>query len=59
MDQIVVDVSDIPNVQAGDIATLLGTDGGETITAGELAALIPTTPHAITTGLTARVGRVQ
>lgn len=59
MDQIVVDVSAIPNVQAGDAATLIGTDGSETITAGELAALIPTTPHAITTGLTARVGRVQ
>ncbi len=59
MDQIVVDVSAVPNVQAGDVATLIGTDGNETVTAGELAALIPTTPHAITTGLTARVGRVQ
>jgi len=58
MDQIVVDVSAIPNVQAGDIATLIGMDGSETITAGELAALIPTTPHAITTGLTARVPRL-
>ncbi len=59
MDQVVVDVSAIPNVQAGDIATLVGTDGNETITAGELAALVTTTPHAITTGLTARVSRVQ
>ncbi len=59
MDQIVVDVSAIPNVQAGDIATLIGRDGDESITAGQLAALIPTTPHAITTGLTARVSRVQ
>lgn len=59
MDQIVVDVSAVPGVKAGDIATLLGTDGGETVTAGELAALIPTTPHAITTGLTGRVSRVQ
>ena len=59
MDQIVVDVSAIPNVQAGDVATLIGADGAETVTAGELAALIPTTPHAITTGLTGRVGRVQ
>lgn len=59
MDQIVVDVSAIPPVQAGDIATLIGADGSETLTAGELAALIPTTPHAITTGLTGRVSRVQ
>ena len=57
MDQIVVDVSAMPNVNAGGIATLIGTDGNETVTAGELAALVPTTPHAMTTGLTARVGR--
>ena len=57
MDQIVVDVTDIPNVQAGDIATLIGTDGDQTITAGQLAALLPTTPHAITTGLTGRTYR--
>jgi len=57
MDQIVVDVSDIPGVRAGDIATLIGTDGSETLTAGSLAALLPTTPHEITTRLTARVPR--
>ena len=58
MDQIVVDVSRIPGVHAGDIATLIGTDGGETLTAGDLAAEIGTTPHEITTCLTARVPRV-
>ena len=58
MDQIVVDVSDIPGIQAGDIATLIGTDGMETITAGGLAAALHTTPHEITTTLTARVPRV-
>lgn len=58
MDQIVVDVTNIPSVQSGDIATLIGEDGGETITAGGLAALLETTPHEITTGLTARVPRL-
>ena len=58
MDQFVVNVSDIPNVQAGDVATVIGTDGGETITVGALAAAIGTTPHEITTCLTARVPRV-
>ena len=55
MDQTIVDVSRIPGVRAGDLATLIGTDGGETLTAGDLAALLQTTPHEITTGLTARV----
>ena len=58
MDQIVVDVSHVPNVQAGDVATLIGTDRGETLTAGGLAAQIGTTPHEITTGLTARIPRL-
>ena len=57
MDQMVVDVSGIPGVRAGDTATLIGTDEGETITAGEMAALLSTTPHEITTRLTARVLR--
>jgi len=58
MDQTVVDVSHIPGVQIGDTATLIGTDGGETLTAGDLAAALQTTPHEITTGLTARVPRL-
>ncbi|MGI4787781.1 MAG: alanine racemase [Janthinobacterium lividum] len=58
MDQVVVDVNSVPGVKAGDIATLIGTDGVETLTAGDLAALIPTTPHEITTRLTARVARL-
>ncbi len=58
MDQLVVDVSHIPQVRPGDIATLIGTDGGETITAAALAADLTTTPHEITTCLTARLPRV-
>ena len=59
MDQIVVDVSRISGVLAGDIAALIGADGGAVLTAGDLAALIPTTPHEITTRLTARVPRLS
>ncbi|MDQ2687601.1 MAG: alanine racemase [Armatimonadota bacterium] len=58
MDQIVVDVSHFPTVQVGDVATLIGTGGDETLTAGALAAQINTTPHEITTCLTARLPRV-
>jgi alanine racemase len=59
MDQVVVDVSQIPDVRAGDIATLIGTDGKETLSAGDLAAALQTTPHEITTNLTARVPRLR
>lgn len=38
MDQLLVDVTELPRVQVGDVATLIGRDGGEEITAGEVAA---------------------
>ena len=58
MDQMVVDVSEIPEVRAGDIATIVGADGTETLAAGAMAASIGATPHEITTCLTGRVPRV-
>ncbi len=58
MDQLVVDVSQISHVQPGDIATLLGTDTGQQITAGQIAALIQTTPHEVSTCLLPRMPRI-
>ncbi|MEP6756939.1 MAG: alanine racemase [Chthonomonadales bacterium] len=49
MDVMMVDVSDIPAAIVGDIITLIGNDGNESIFAYELAGLVRTTPHAITT----------
>lgn len=39
MDQFMADVTEIPDVQRGDIVTLLGKDGEQQITAEELAEL--------------------
>lgn len=39
MDQFMVDVTDIPNVEQGDIVTLIGRDGADMITVGEVANL--------------------
>jgi alanine racemase len=58
MDQLVVDVTHIPGVKAGNVATLLGRDGSETLTVGALAHRIDATPHEITTCLTARLPRI-
>jgi serine/alanine racemase len=38
MDQLMADVSGIPDVQRGDIVTLIGKDGSEEITAEQVAA---------------------
>jgi alanine racemase len=39
MDALFVDVTEVPDVVRGDVATLLGRDGAEEITAHDLAAL--------------------
>ena len=38
MDQMMVDVTDIPEVAVGDRVVLMGSDGAETITAEEISA---------------------
>lgn len=57
MDQIVVDVSALPNVAVGDVATLIGKDGTQEITAEEMAAKAGTIPYDILTGIGTRVLR--
>ena len=39
MDQMVVDVTNIPDVEVEDVVTIVGNDGDATITVDELAAL--------------------
>lgn len=58
MDQILVDLTDIPGVQAGDAAVLLGRQGEKAVTADELAELLGTINYEITCGIGARVPRL-
>lgn len=58
MDQVVVGVSGIPGVRAGDEAVLLGRQGAETITAEDLARRWGTINYDVTSGIMARVERV-
>ena len=51
MNQMIVDVSNIPEAAPGDEVVLLGTQGGECITADELAALADTISYEILTGI--------
>ncbi len=57
MDQFVVDVTDIPGVQAGDPVVLIGTQGENTVTADEMADAIGTISYEIVCGLSRRVPR--
>lgn len=58
MDQLMIDVSGIPDVKPGDVVTLFGTDGSEHISADDLASLIGTIGYEIVCGISPRVPRV-
>jgi alanine racemase len=57
MDQFMVDVGR-DGVQAGATATLLGRDGGASVTAEELAGHIGTINYEVTTRVPSRVPRL-
>lgn len=58
MDQLMIDVSDVPEAQSGEIVTLIGRDGGDIITADELASLYGTIGYEVVCGISKRVPRI-
>ena len=58
MDQMMVDVSDVPGVAIGDEAVLLGRQGNEKITADELADKAGTISYEILLSFSERVPRI-
>ncbi|HVN94111.1 MAG TPA: alanine racemase [Terracidiphilus sp.] len=58
MDQIVLDVTEIPGVAHGDEVVLIGTQGSETITAFDHADAAGTIPWEIFTRIAPRVPRI-
>jgi alanine racemase len=57
MDQFMVDVGDA-DVPVGEVATLIGRDGDEIVTAEDLAGLLGTINYEVTTRVASRVPRV-
>ncbi|MCQ2456764.1 MAG: alanine racemase [Clostridia bacterium] len=58
MDQMMVDVTDIPEAEPGAVATIFGADGDEVITADGIASLTGTIGYEIICGINKRVPRV-
>ena len=58
MDQMMVDVSDIPETRPGDRVTLVGTDGDETITMEAIAAAADSFNYEFVCGISRRVPRI-
>ncbi len=57
MDAITLDVTDVPGVQVGDVATLIGADGDERITAEEVGEWSNTISYEVLTSIGPRVER--
>lgn len=58
MDQMMIDVSNIPDVESGDKVTLIGTDGAEQISCELFSEWCDTIPNEILTQLGVRVSRI-
>jgi alanine racemase len=58
MDVSVLNLSRVPGVRAGDVATFIGRDGAEEIRVDEVAERCGTISYEILTGLTQRLPRV-
>lgn len=57
MDAITLDVTDVPGVRIGDIATLIGADGDERLTAEEVGEWSGTISYEVLTSIGPRVER--
>ncbi len=58
MDMLMVDVTDIPNVRQGGVATFIGADGDKKIRAEDAAAACGTISHELLCRLDPRVERI-
>jgi alanine racemase len=59
MDMATIDLTDVPSAQAGDVATLIGSDGSEEITLDDVARRCGTISYEILTGLRPRLPRLH
>ena len=59
MDLTIVDVTDIPGVEIGEEAVLIGEQGSERITAYDHADAVQTIPYEILCNISARVSRIM
>ena len=57
MDQAALDVAAVPNVQVGDVVTLIGRDGDTTLTADDLAEAAGNISYEVLCAISNRVPR--
>lgn len=58
MDMCMVDVTDVPQAKVGDVVTVFGTNGGQSIAIEELSDKLGTIPYEILCGINKRIPRI-
>jgi len=58
MDQLLINVTSLPNVEEGDIVTLIGTSGTYTVSLDDIAQMMNTLNNEIAIHINPRVPRV-
>lgn len=58
MDMCMVDITDVPEAKVGDTVTVVGTDGGETVTWDDWAAQLGTISYELVCDINKRVPRL-
>ncbi len=58
MDQLIINVTSIPNIEEGDIVTLIGSDNNYTVSVDAIAKIMNTLNNEITNHINPRVPRV-
>lgn len=58
MDYTMIDIGHIPGVEVGELVTIIGRDGDESITVDEIARMVGTIPYEITCLIGKRVQRI-
>jgi alanine racemase len=58
MDQLMIDISKLHNINAGDVVTLIGLDNKASISADEVAKKYDTIGYEVVCGISKRVPRI-
>ncbi len=58
MDMLIVDITNISNVKVGDVVTLIGSDGNQTISAEELSNIIGASWYELVTRINPLIKRI-
>lgn len=58
MDMCMIDITKVPDAKVGDVVTVFGEDGSDTIEVDSLSGRLNTIPYEILCGINKRIPRI-